>query len=218
LSQWQERFFSYFQDQNRPDLDALLFEAVRHYNVDAVSLLLGAGASPNATQPDKPSHTALGLAASGNQVGSVTALLQAGADVNRRLLSEDGVAIMPLTQALRRDPPESVALLLGAGASLDNQDPKGWTVMHIAAHEGAARSIPLLVKAGGDVNEKTPSYRRQTAFHSAVQSAPRHTIEAMLAAGASLTQTDGQGENACGWARFFKRSIDIERLVCVPGG
>lgn len=209
-----ERLSALLDGSSQGELDALLIDAITHFNRDAVLLLLRAGANANATDPNQPSYTALGLAASGNQLDSVAALLKAGADVNRRLLSEDGVIIMPLTQALRRDSAQAVEALLQAGASLENGDPKGWTVMHIAAYEGATHSIPQLVKGGGDVNERTPADRQQIALHTALQHAQKATIEAFLAAGASLTETDRQGENACGWARFFKRSAEIQQLVC----
>lgn len=198
------------------ELDALLIAAVQHFNMDAVALLLDAGASPNATEPDNPSHTVLGLAASGNQLHSVELLLKAGANVNHRVVNEDGVAIMPLTQALRRDPAAAVARLLQAGATLHNDDPKGWTVISVAAFEGATESMPALAAAGADMNERTTADRQQTAFLTAVQHAPQATIEAMLAAGAKPNLTDSRGENACGWSKFFKRSGAIQALVCPP--
>ncbi len=198
------------------ELDALLIAAVQHFNTDAVPVLLDAGASPNATVPDNPSHTALGLAASGNQLRSVELLLKAGANVNHRVVNEDGVAIMPLTQALRRDPAAAVARLLQAGATLHNNDPKGWTVMNVAAFEGATESMPALAAAGADMNERTTADRQQTAFLTAMQHAPQATIEAMLTAGAKPSLTDSRGENACGWSKFFKRSAAIQALVCPP--
>jgi hypothetical protein len=211
-----ERLSAMLGGQSQGELDALLVDAVTHFNPDAVPLLLQAGASPNASVVDRPGYTVLGMAASGNQTASVAALLKAGAQVNHRQLSDSGVVIMPLTQALRRDAAATVDLLLQAGATLDNDDPKGWTVMHIAAYEGASESIPLLVKAGANVNERTPADRQQIPLHTALQHAPVRTIEALLAAGASLTETDRQGENACGWARFFKRTPEVQRLVCPP--
>lgn len=209
-----ERLSALLDGRSQSERDALLIDAIAHFNRDAVPLLLGAGANANATVPNQPGPTALGMAAAGNQIDSVAALLKAGADVNRRLSNDDGVIIMPLTQALRRDSAHAVEALLLAGASLENGDPKGGTVMNIAAYEGATHSIPLLVKGGGNVNERTPVGRQQIALHTALQHAPKATIEAFLAAGASLTETDHQGENACGWARFFKRSAEIQQLVC----
>ena len=157
-----------------------------------------------------------GLAAAGNQSETVNRLLAAGADVNQLAENDQQQLVTPLTQALRYDAAPAVALLLGAGALLHNKHLNGWTVMHIAAFEGATDSMAVLVAAGGDVNEKTAVYRQQTAFHTALQFAPQATIEAMLAAGADADIADDQGENACGWARFFQRSAAIQALVCPP--
>ncbi|QCB47035.1 ankyrin repeat domain-containing protein [Hydrogenophaga sp. PAMC20947] len=195
-------------------LDGLLIEAILHFNAESVPLLLEAGASANATQSSRPSHSALGLAAAGNQMETVRLLVAAGADVNHQAENDQQQIVTPLTQALRRDAALAVAQLLQAGASLHNNDLNGWTVMHIAAFEGATESMAALVEAGGNVNQKTAAYRQQTAFHTALQFAPLATIETMLSAGADTRIADDQGENACGWAKFFHRSAPIQALVC----
>ncbi|HEY9096195.1 MAG TPA: hypothetical protein VIN35_10660, partial [Hydrogenophaga sp.] len=76
--------------------------------------------------------------------------------------------------------------------------------------------LPVLVAAGGDVNQRARGYRNQTAFHTALQYAPQATIETMLSAGADVQLADDQGEDACGWARYFQRSPAIQGLVCRP--
>jgi len=195
-------------------LDEMLIEAILNFNTESVPLLLEAGAQANATHPSRPSDSALGLAAAGNQTETVALLLTAGADVNHLAESGQQLIVTPLTQALRRDAAPAVAQLLGAGALLHNKHLNGWTVMHIAAFEGATDSMAVLVAAGGDVNEKTEAYRQQTAFHTALQFAPQATIEAMLLAGADTGIVDDQGENACGWAKYFRRSAAIQALVC----
>ena len=195
-------------------LDAALIDAVLHFNEAAVPRLLQAGANPNATDSRKPSHTALVWAAAGNQLDAMKALVAAGADVRHRAVSRDEQIIMPLTLALKRDAADAVAYLLKAGAQLNNNDLNGWTVMHIAAFEGATESMAVLVEAGGDVNQRAQGYRQQTAFHTALQYAPQATIEAMLAGGADAAITDDRGENACGWAKFFQRPAAIQALVC----
>ena len=195
-------------------LDATLIDAVLHFNEAAVPRLLQAGASPNATDSRKPSHTALVWASAGNQLNAMKALVAAGAQVRHRAVSRDEQIIMPLTLALKRDAAEAVAYLLKVGAPLNNNDLNGWTVMHIAAFEGATESMAVLTEAGGDVNQRSKGYRQQTAIHTALQYAPQATIEAMLSAGADIRMTDNQGENACGWAKFFQRPPSIRALVC----
>jgi ankyrin repeat protein len=202
------------QTLDQASLDAALVDAVVHFNEAAVPRLLQAGANPNAKDPGKPSHTPLVWAAAGNQTDAMKALVQAGADVHHRAVSEDEQIITPLTLALKRDAAEAVAFLLESGVPLHNPNLNGWTVMHIAAFEGATNSLAVLVAAGGNVNERARGYRQQTAFHTALQSAPLATVQAMLAAGADTLITDDQGESACGWARYFGRSTAIQGLVC----
>ena len=202
------------EPRSQRDLDNLLIDAVQHFNSESVGSLLEAGASANAVDPRHPAYSALGWAAAGNQQATLVQLILAGADVNQRAEDDRQQLVTPLILALRRDAAAAVALLLEAGALLNNPDLNGWTVMHIAAFEGATDSMSALVAAGGNVNEKTQAYRQQTAFHTALQYAPLSTIQAMLAAGADIRITDDQGENACGWARFFQRPAAIQALVC----
>ena len=196
------------------ELDRLLIEAILHFSDESVALLLEAGASANAVDPKRPAYSALGLVAAGNQQLVLAQLILAGANVNQLAENDQQQFVTPLILALSRDSAAAVALLLEAGALLHNKDLNGWTVMHIAAFEGATESMAVLVKAGGDVNQKARGYRQQTAFHTALQFAPQATIEAMLSAGADIRIADDQGENACGWARFFQRPAVIEALVC----
>ena len=198
----------------RKELDAALMEAIKHYNGAAVSLLLNAGASPHAADPRQKSVTALGLAAAGDQLDVLNALIKTGAMVNHRAMNADQQTVTPLSQALKRDAALAVDRLLAAGAKLHDKDQDGWSVMHIAAREGATDSLKVLVRAGGNVNEKAKGHHRKTAFHTAVQFAPQATIEAMLAAGADTRITDDQDKNACDWAQAAHRSAAIQARVC----
>ncbi|MEZ5704579.1 MAG: ankyrin repeat domain-containing protein [Burkholderiaceae bacterium] len=201
---------------DQASLDAALVDAVLHFNEVAVPHLLAAGASPDARDPSNPSHTALTCAAAGNELLAMQALVEAGAQVNHREVSQDQQIITPLTLALKRDSAAAVAYLLKAGAVWRDLDLNGWTVMHIAAFEGATDSLQVLAAAGGDVNQRARGYRNQTAFHTALQYAPQATIASMLGAGADVRLADDQGEDACGWARYFQRSPAIQGLVCRP--
>jgi hypothetical protein len=42
------------------------------------------------------------------------------------------------------------------------------------------------------------------------------TASTLLKLGADPLFKDNQGENACGWAKFFKRNEKIQALVCNP--
>jgi ankyrin repeat protein len=202
------------QQSTKADATSLLLTAAAHEATQTIPALIRKGAQANASDPDQPGRTAMGYVACQNNVALLESMLAAGARADASLHNDKGQVITPLTQALRCDAAEAIDRLLKAGASLNTQDPTGWTPMHIAAYESAARSIPVMVQHGGNVNEKTPAYRQQTALHTALQFAGIPTIEAMLQAGGDLAITDNQQKNACEWARFFKRGPAIEQLVC----
>jgi Ankyrin repeats (3 copies)/Ankyrin repeats (many copies) len=194
--------------------DELLIEALLNENFAVASVLLAAGADPNAENADEPGRTALGYAAAANSIDMVERLLRAGAQANARKNNSKGQVVTPLTQALRTDASAAVQRLLQAGASYQTDDPSGWTPMHIAAHESADKSLRALVGAGADVNERTPAYRQQTALQTALQFGSLETARALVQLGADVRLRDNQDKNACDWAQFFKRSAEIQSLVC----
>jgi ankyrin repeat protein len=143
-------------------------------------------------------------------------LLQAGAKADTSKRNELGQFLSPLTQAIRADAANTVAQLINAGASVRTDDPSGWTPMHIAAYESSKLSLQVLVKFGADVNERTPAYRQQNVLQTALQYGDFETASTLLKLGADPLFKDNKGENACGWAKFFKRSEKIQALVCNP--
>jgi hypothetical protein len=200
--------------QAKETLENLLLEALRTENFDAAYTLLAMGANPNVENPDDAGRTALGYAAAANDLAMVERLLQVGAFPDLRKSNDSGQIVTPVTQALRTDAVAAIKVLLKAGASLQTNDPKGWTPMHIAAYESASLTLPELVRAGADINEKTTAYRQQTVLQTALQNGDIQTVRTLLNLGADPQLKDNQGENSCGWARFFKRNQEIQDLVC----
>jgi ankyrin repeat protein len=197
-------------------LDNLLLEAIQSENFATAQTLLKMGANPNAEDSYQVGRTALGYAAATKNIELVEKLLQAGAKVDARKLNERGQIVTPLTQALRADAANAIEHLIKAGASIHTNDPAGWTPMHIAAYESSKLSLEMLVKAGADVNERTPAYRQQNVLQTALQFGDFDTSSTLLKLGADPLFKDSQGENACGWAKFFKRNEKIQALVCTP--
>jgi len=195
-------------------LDNLLLEAIQSENFATAQSLLKLGASANAEDSYQVGRTALGYAAATKNIELVEQLLQAGAKANERKLNDRGQIVTPLTQALRADAANTIERLIKAGASIHTDDPAGWTPMHIAAYESSKLSLEVLVKAGADVNERTPAYRQQNVLQTALQFGDFDTASTLLKLGADPLFKDSQGENACGWAKFFKRSEKIQALVC----
>src|SRR5204863_1388742 len=99
-------------------------------------------------------------------------MLAAGGDPRLRSIKDLGQEVTPLKRALRRDAAEAIVRLLDAGVAVQGDDPSGRTSMHIAAYEGAAGSVAVLLRLGADINERTPVQRnthhdRPTTFEPA---------------------------------------------------
>src|SRR4029079_18644074 len=124
--------------------------AVQRARVEMVKLLLAKGAKFHGGE--------LALAAlSGNQEESlamITALLQAGADVNSRndrLVG--GLSFTALYAAVHKGNKDSVKLLLAQpGIKLDESNDDGDTALMVAAEHGHAEIVEMLLKAGADVS------------------------------------------------------------------
>jgi hypothetical protein len=199
-------------------LDNLLLEALMNENFTSANALLAMGANPNTEDTYQVGRTVLGYAAASKDMAMVDRLLQAGAKADASKRNELGQFLSPLTQAIRADAANTVAQLISAGASVRTDDPSGWTPMHVAAYESATLSLAVLVKAGADVNESTPAYRQQNVLQTALQFGDIETVSTLLKLGADTQFKDNKGENACGWAKFFKRNEKIQALVCPQTG
>jgi ankyrin repeat protein len=80
--------------------------------------------------------------------------------------------------------------LLKAGADAKSRGPSGETMVMIAARNGRADVIKLLVEAGADVNAKEP-LRGTTALMWAVEQKNAEAVAALLAAGADPAAKSG---------------------------
>jgi ankyrin repeat protein len=194
--------------------DSWLISAMRLEAGYAIPRLLESGAHPDARDPDSPQLTAVTLAAEANDLETLDLLLAAGGNARLRTVNAGGQEVTPLRRALRYDAAEAISRLLKAGATVSGNDPTGWTTMHIAAYEGATRSFPILMRAGGDINERTPADRHQTPLMTAVQHSGLEAVSALVRLGADLNAIDSEGKSACDWAMFFRRDDSIRALVC----
>jgi ankyrin repeat protein len=136
-----------------------------------VALLLAAGAKVNAL--DMHGRSALQLAARSNEnVGVVSALLQAGATLRptaageslvavashnanwrvlQRILDEVGSASgCTLHSAALARNADGVRVLIKAGVKVDARDEKGRTALHLAAKDGNEATLSALLASGAD--------------------------------------------------------------------
>ena len=182
-----------------------LMEAARSGSVDAVRALVARGAKVNATERSR-GQTALMWAVARRHLSVVTVLLEQGADVHVR------TRVRPLTVMLDQGPRRTVktsmqdarqieaggstalvfaaetgdaasaALLLAAGANVNDTAADGSSVLVRAAFAGHPAVARVLIEAGADVNAAGAGY---TALHAAALRGDLATVNALLVQGAN---------------------------------
>ncbi len=160
--------------RNKEGWTALMW-AARDGNAESVESLLASGAETSAE--NEQGRDVFLLAAEGGQTRVVEKFLAAGADANMA----DKYGTTALMMAARS--PETVKVLLDAGTVVDAKtEPLGMTALYMAAMNGWAEPVRLLIKAGANVNAKdmdgrTPLNRARVGKHAAV-------VELLKSAGA----------------------------------
>ena len=181
-----------------------LMEAARGGRVDVVRVLLDRGADVNAAERDRQ-QTALMWAVSRRHPAVVTLLLDRKADVHARS------RVRPLRVMLDQGPrrtvktsmqdarqieaggstallfaahagdAESAALLIAAGANVNDTAADGNAALVLAAFAGYPAVARVLIDAGADTNAAGAGY---TALHAAALRGDLATVKALLAKGA----------------------------------
>jgi len=116
--------------------------AARAGRADAIAELVRAGADPELRDSGPNGWTPLLHAVHKNQLGSVRALIAAGADVNGR--GDNGLT--PLMLAAAQGEPEIVEELLQAGANPRLHGPLRWTALERAVANGHPEVVDALLR------------------------------------------------------------------------
>jgi ankyrin repeat domain-containing protein 17 len=183
-----------------------LMEAARAGSLEVARLLIARGADVNVHEPGR-GQTALMWAVSRRHPAIVRALLEAGANVHAQTKTR------PLTVMLDRGPSRTVktsmqdaaqiqaggstallfaatsgdvtaaALLLAAGANVDDAAADGNSALTLAAFSGHGSVARALIEAGANVNAAGAGY---APLHAAVLRGDRATVEALVAKGADV--------------------------------
>src|SRR5579872_6192200 len=133
------------------DTPALMLAAAKE-DRECVSLLLAAGADPNAT--DTNGNTAVETllcngSTSDAKYATLRLLLDGGANVNARNRSGYTALIFAVAYSEKLD---CVRLLLTRGVKVDARDDQGWTALQYAINARRADLVRPLLESGADVN------------------------------------------------------------------
>ncbi len=186
-----------------PNLALLLGEtplmiASRSGNPIVITQLIDKGANVNARGPR--GQTALMWAVSQQHPDVVKVLLARGADIHARSDTWSQMMAAPphgkleynrliphggdtaLMFAARVGDLSSAALLLAAGANVNDADAWGVSATTLAAHSGFTEIVALLLDRGADANAAGPGF---TALHEAIMRRDEKMVSALLAHGAN---------------------------------
>lgn len=161
---------------------------------------------------------------------SVQALIDAGADVNRKFQDPTlGFRAAPLMLAVMKNRDARVIeALIRAGADVNERDPDGWHVLIYAVYYNTSPDIiTVLANAGADVNtwSKDAEEIEMTPLMFAAQYNPNPgVITALVKAGADADAKDKRGMNALAHARLnehlsadeVKKAIEAGRKSKAP--
>jgi uncharacterized protein len=192
-----------------------LMAAARSGALTAVGALLKRGADPNATEPTRK-QTALMWAVAAQQPEVVRVLLEAGAQVSARTVSNrqlvytgfryitsppsessntvaevDLGGFSPILFAAQQGNVEVARLLLDAGANKNDQSFLGQTALIIAAHSSHTDLVRLLLERGADPNGGDAGF---SALHAAVLRGNVDIVNLLLAAKADVNARVIHGE------------------------
>jgi len=214
-------------DVNAPQVDGTtaLHWAVQSDDLETADLLIRAGA--NVSAANREGATPMQLATLNGNAAMIERLIKAGADVNLPLTNSGDTALM---MAARTGKPDAVKMLLDHGAQVNAKESWGdTTALMWAVAEGHTAIVKMLVDKGADVNARTkfvPSatgrgFEGATPVASKPGQAPEDNSSGLLsplmfaaregdiesarllvAAGAQVNATDGDGKNALGLAIF----------------
>mgnify|MGYP000932808922 CR=1 FL=1 len=183
-----------------------LHRAAERGQAEAVSLLLAAGADPNAQADD--GEAPLHRAARGGHREAAAVLLGAGADASLR--SHRGESALFAACAASGDP-ALVDLLAERGAPVSGEGTGQNTPLHAAAEAGNAGAVAVLAARGADLD--APNYYGGAPLHVAAREGHVAVVEALLAAGADLTARDRWYRTPLHVAAWFDRPEVVTALL-----
>ena len=227
-------------DVNAPQVDGTtaLHWAVRRDDVEMADLLIRAGARVAATNRD--GATPMQLAALNGNAAMLDLLIAAGADPNAPV---SRFADTTLMMAARTGKTDAIEVLLDHGAAINAKETWGGTTpLMFAASEHHPAAVKLLIDRGADANArsyfvpaangrgfegrmpiaKAPDAPEEfasgllTPLMFAAREGDLESSRALIAAGADVNATGGDGKDALGLA-IFNGNYDVASLLIDSG-
>mmetsp|Transcript_20977 Transcript_20977/g.36790 ORF Transcript_20977/g.36790 Transcript_20977/m.36790 type:complete len:1017 (+) Transcript_20977:69-3119(+) len=163
------------------------------------------------TAEEKSEQTVLMLAVECEQVGTVRALLDAGAWTNQK--DSDGASALHYAACVGHT--EIMKILLSRGAMVDLQDGEGASALHYAARDGHSEVLKILLSAGAEVDFQCKDGR--TALHVAAWGGHVAVAKILLGAGAQVNSQDRSGMSALMFAACTG-NMEITKFLLGAGG
>ncbi len=183
-----------------------LFTAAREGDLQAVERLLSQ--DPTLVhQQGQNGSTPLHLAALQEDAAVLTALIEAGAQVN----AGNDYGYLPLHYAVMAGQDKNVALLIEAGADIDATAAWGNTALHLAASRHRLAEAELLITSGADVNAAGSS--EAPPLHGAVRADDAEMVTFLLDNGADVEGRDAWGTTPLHVAAFANLRGMLSLLV-----
>lgn len=140
----------------------------------------------------------------------VSSLVTAGAALDVDL--EGGYT--PLHLAVARSQVEIAQMLVAAGAPLEETTSTGMTPLHLAASGNAsADMLDVLIGAGADINRTNIAFRNATALHYASRDGSHEAVQALIAAGVDVDQTEDTNSTALMYAAYYGHGSIVSALL-----
>lgn len=187
-----------------PNEGSAVLAGAERGDTETLSLLLAAGASPNATDPK--GWNALMIATMHGQTAAVRTLIANGADANDKN-EAGGTALM---MAAIKGQQEILQALISGGATVNVKNKEGWTPLMYAAWNGHTTVVRTLVDKGADVDAK--NQEGWTPLLCAVWKGNTAAVQTLLSHGASAQAKNKDGETALQLATRRKYSEIIQLL------